>query len=230
MNPLEEIGKLAEPAVAPLLNDAEDAEKNEVRRLIEQNDKLIKALQEKKEEKKQPAKKKSYPGLPLFGKKDKLSVYLILKNNNTAHTHIMRFWHDKMPYFYLDHNKRVYDSDEVANHEILSAESCNFVFLEENGLHVGECLFAEKAQAEIDSVDRMKMEDRAYEKSHYRQKKKFNKPDGINVIIAIILLCVGVFLVLWVLFGGLPNVISAINAAASIPHSAQAPANVTFVG
>ena len=173
------------------------------------------------------------PGKPIVEQGlPKYPVYLIFDNEETKHTSIIKFKDKNKNYwYYLDWNKKIYSKDEVEFGRELYTQACNFIFLEGEKLVLGEGEFSPKAQEEIDAIDRMKLEDRAYEKSNARMNRKYKKIEGINIIVAILILCVGVFLVLWVVFGGLPPVINSINNVVVVPAAevAQNVSNQSFV-
>ena len=192
-------------------------------------DKTINKILGPEDEKELKISKPKIQKKPLYQKgMRKYPIYLILPKQETAHTFITEFvGDDGRVWWYLDFDNKVYPPENVEIPDTLSIYSCNFIFLENGKLKIGDVAFSREAQAQIDEVDKMKIEDRTYEKSNARMNRKYRKVDGLNIIIAILLLCVGVFLVLWVMFGGLPNVIGAINAVNVAPAAPLA--NQTIV-
>ena len=170
------------------------------------------------------------PSKPLFTQLHvSKPVYLILPEERTFHTSITEFLDGKKrKWYYLAFNKKIYGKDDVDFKTELTAQACNFIFLdgdEGERLVLADADFSPEAKTQIEQVDRMKLEDRCYEKSNMRMNRKYRKIEGVNVIVAILLICIGVFLVLWVVLGGLPGIIGAVNAAPSqVQAAAQAAA------
>lgn len=233
MGVLEEIGKAVEPALtATSPQDAPNTSEGDgaaLHALIEQNRRLMERLQSQPKPK--PKEKKPNPKPPFILRNlPKYPVYLVLPKNMTAHTYIYEFKKDGKTYYLLEWNKTVYSEsdDEFVGEEKLLPTASNLIFLKDGRLHMGKWKFSQTAQGMIDSAARWKQKDRAFEKSRWTQKRKFANPqDLVKMAIAIIMICLGVFLVLYVMFGGLPQSISAINAAATIAPPPVA--NNTFV-
>lgn len=156
------------------------------------------------------------PNKSFLAKSEVYKVYLILDNDDTIHTKITKYKNKDKLYYILDFNKKIYDAEKLEANKGEFNKYGNFLFLEGEELIRGKGKFSDKAKEEIAGIETMKLEDRAFQKSTYRMKEKYSKPSGINVIVAFIIICVGLFLILWVLLGGLPPIINAINNAAHI--------------
>lgn len=232
---LDKLGGLIEPAVRPLIgeDEAPKEETSDVQKLIEQNAKLMDELKKGKSEKKEmpkvknPAPPFNMRGLPVY------PVYLILPNDQTFHTQITQFHQNNEPYYYLHFNKRVYNKDEFINEETMSTDACNFIFMEDNGARLvnGKVDFSANAKEQLNNIDKMKQEDRAFEKSHWRQKSKYMPPLNINTAVNIMIVCVGIFLVAYVVITNLSPIIGALNnAPAALKPVMNQTLSRTFVG
>lgn len=148
----------------------------------------------------------------------KYPVYLILEDETTLLTFCQKIIKNGEEYYTLAFNKKNYKAKAIEyKYGKLNKNAVNFLFLEDNGNLVrGKGEFSEKAKKQIAQIDQMKLEDRAYERTIQALRTKYGKRFDIEIIITIIILCVGIFIVAYAVFSGLPQVIGQLHNVAAV--------------
>lgn len=174
-------------------------------------------------------------------------IYLILEDDNTAHTymirHTIKVGKEKKPvdFYWLANNGFNYEATSLlavmkASKEVFKGnESCNFFFLErENSRVPGKLIvcktkFSERASAEIQNAERSKLKDRVAERTFFGISKRWRPQALGDDLMKILVVGIVVMLLVWVVMTNLPGVLGTISANVDA-HSLNATLNATATG
>lgn len=213
-------------------DDDEDIEKEVLKQMVEKyrqrHPKKTPKKEKKQEPEPEPVKRKKPTSVPRLA--TTYQVYLIMPENATTHTVLKRFVvKDKEgsePFYWLAYNKKIYSEDEIEglrqsySWEVgedgnLFKTSSNFMFLDSFGkLTLGKAEFSERAKNVIKNIERTKLKDASVIDTTLHVRNKYQIDNKIQLLLQMILICIGIGLLAWFFFPGLSNVLNTMTSNA----------------